>query len=100
RAAVLATNRKRLIVAGLLTEACVTFPVLSALQDGFEVFVVADACGGLTPLGHDMALRRIESAGAQMTSWLQYCWNFNATGRGTIPMTVRGQSSNRTAAAM
>jgi len=55
RAAVLATNRKRLIVAGLLTEACVTFPVLSALQDGFEVFVVADACGGLTSVGHDMA---------------------------------------------
>ena len=40
RSAVLATGRKRLIVAGLLTEACVSFPVLSALSEGFEVFVV------------------------------------------------------------
>ena len=46
RSAVLATGRKRLLVAGLLTEACVSFPVLSALENGFEVFVVADACGG------------------------------------------------------
>jgi nicotinamidase-related amidase len=48
RAAIAAANRKRLIVGGLLTEACVTFPVLSALKEGFEVFVVGDACGGLS----------------------------------------------------
>jgi nicotinamidase-related amidase len=48
RNAVIATNRKRLIIAGFLTEACVSFPALSALKDGFEVFVVGDACGGLT----------------------------------------------------
>jgi nicotinamidase-related amidase len=71
QAAVLATGRKRLIVAGLLTEACVSFPVLSALADGYEVFVVADACGGLTPPGHEMALRRMEAAGAKLTSWIQ-----------------------------
>jgi len=71
RGAVLATGRNRLIVAGLLTEACVSFPVLSALADKYEVFVVADACGGLTPIGHDMALRRMEAAGAKLTSWIQ-----------------------------
>lgn len=71
REAVLATNRKRLLVAGLLTEACVSFPVLAALEAGLEVFVVADACGGLTPDGHHFALRRMEAAGARMTSWLQ-----------------------------
>src|SRR6201993_1718941 len=54
RDAVLATKRTRLIVAGFLTEACVSFPVLSALKDGFEVFVVADACGGLTPQSHEL----------------------------------------------
>lgn len=54
-AAVLATDRKRLIVAGFLTEACVSFPVLSALKEGFEVFVVGDACGGLTQAGHELA---------------------------------------------
>jgi len=57
RGAVLATGRKRLLIAGLLTEACVSFPGLSALRDGFEVFIVADACGGLTHAGivHDPA---------------------------------------------
>lgn len=72
RAAVSATGRKTLIVAGLLTEACVSFPVLSALADGYRVHVVADACGGLTAASHDAALRRMEQAGAVMTSWLQF----------------------------
>jgi len=76
RAAVLATGRKRLIVAGFLTEACVSFPVLSALKDGLEVFVAADACGGLTQTGHELALRRMESAGAHMTSWIQVLLEF------------------------
>jgi nicotinamidase-related amidase len=72
RAAVVATGRKKLIIAGLLTEACVSFPVLSALADGYVVHVVADACGGLTGASHDAALRRMEQAGAVMTSWLQF----------------------------
>jgi nicotinamidase-related amidase len=76
RGAILATNRKRLIVAGLLTEACVSFPVLSALQNGFEAFVVGDACGGLTAVGHELALRRMEAAGARVTSWLQVLLEF------------------------
>ena len=71
RAAVLNTRRRRLLVSGLLTEACVTFPVLSALSEGFEVFVVADACGGITLASHELALRRMEAAGARMTSWIQ-----------------------------
>jgi nicotinamidase-related amidase len=71
RAAVVGTGRRRLLISGLLTEACVSFPVLSALKDGYEVFVVADACGGLTETSHDLALRRMAAAGASMTSWLQ-----------------------------
>jgi nicotinamidase-related amidase len=71
RAAVEATGRKRLLVSGLLTEACVSFTVLSALAEGYEVYVVGDACGGLTPTSHDLAHRRMESAGAHMTSWIQ-----------------------------
>ncbi len=43
RTAIVSTGRKRLIVAGLLTEACVTFPVLCAIHEGFEVYVVGDA---------------------------------------------------------
>ncbi len=76
RQAVLETNRKRLIFAGFLTEACVSFPVLSALKEGLDVFVVGDACGGLTATGHDLALRRMEAAGAQVTSWLQVLLEF------------------------
>jgi nicotinamidase-related amidase len=76
RSAVSSTGRKRLIVSGLLTEACVSFPVLSALAEGFEVFVVADACGGLTVASHDLALRRMEAAGARMTSWMQVLLEF------------------------
>jgi nicotinamidase-related amidase len=74
--AVLSTHRRRLIVAGFLTEACVSFPALSALKDGFEVFVVADACGGLTPVSHELALRRLEQGGARLTSWIQLLLEF------------------------
>jgi nicotinamidase-related amidase len=76
RNGVFATNRKRLIVAGFLTEACVSFPVLSALKDGFEVFVVGDACGGLTSQSHELALRRLEQAGARLTSWIRILLEF------------------------
>ena len=76
RQAVIQTGRRRLLVSGLLTEACVSFPVLSALAEGYEVFVVGDACGGLTPASHDLALRRLEAAGAQMTSWIQVLLEF------------------------
>jgi nicotinamidase-related amidase len=71
RAAVEATGRNHLLVSGLLTEACVSFSVISALAEGYEVSVVADACGGLTASSHELALRRMESAGARMTSWIQ-----------------------------
>jgi nicotinamidase-related amidase len=71
RNAVLKTQRRRLLVSGMLTEACVSFPVLSALAEGYEVFIVGDACGGLTAAGHELALRRMEAAGARMTSWIQ-----------------------------
>jgi nicotinamidase-related amidase len=76
RAAVEATGRKRLIISGLLTEACVTFAALAALASGFEVFVVGDACGGVTPTSHDLALRRMQSEGVIMTSWIQVLLEF------------------------
>ncbi|MDX7951849.1 hydrolase [Lichenihabitans sp. Uapishka_5] len=72
RAAIVAAGRRTLVVSGLLTEACVSFPVLSALVEGYSVHVVADACGGLTTASHEAALRRMEQAGAVMTSWLQF----------------------------
>ncbi len=71
RSAITATGRRRLLIAGLLTEACVSFPALSAIPEGYEVFVVADACGGLTPDSHDLALRRLAASDVQLTSWIQ-----------------------------
>jgi isochorismate hydrolase len=76
RAALLATGRRVVLVSGLLTEACVSFPVLSALANQYEVYVVADACGGLTPTSHELALRRMEGAGAHLTSWIQILLEF------------------------
>ena len=74
--AILATGRTRLILAGFLTEACVSFSALSALDEGFDVFVVGDACGGLTLASHELALRRLEQAGARLTSWIQVLLEF------------------------
>lgn len=65
RAAIEATGRKKLIVAGLWTEICVAFPVLDALQAGFDVYVVEDAIGGVSPTAHAAAMRRMEQAGAK-----------------------------------
>lgn len=71
RKAVEATGRKKLIMTALWTEACLTFPSLDALREGYEVYVVADAVGGTSVAAHDMALRRIEQAGGKMISVAQ-----------------------------
>ncbi|EJL29586.1 nicotinamidase-like amidase [Caulobacter sp. AP07] len=71
RRAVEATGRKKLIMTALWTEACLTFPALDALREGYEVYVVADAVGGTSPVAHEMALRRIQQAGGQMISVVQ-----------------------------
>src|SRR3989440_11273172 len=65
RKAVEATGRKKLVMTALWTEACLAFPALDALREGYEVDVVADAVGGTSPTAHDMALRRVEQAGGR-----------------------------------
>jgi nicotinamidase-related amidase len=69
--AVKATGRKKLIMAALWTEACLTFPTLDAMREGYEVFPVVDAVGGTSVVAHEMALRRIVPAGAQLASVIQ-----------------------------
>src|SRR6476661_1819220 len=64
RAAVERTQRKKLILAGLWTEVCVAFPALDALRAGYDVFVVADAIGGVSKVAHDSAMQRMTQAGA------------------------------------
>jgi nicotinamidase-related amidase len=68
RQAVEKTGRKKLIMTALWTEACLTFPSLDALAEGYEVYVVADAVGGTSVMAHEAALRRIEQAGGKLIS--------------------------------
>lgn len=67
--AVKATGKKQLIIAGVVTEVCVAFPALSALEEDFEVFVITDASGTFNALTRDSALDRVSSAGAQLMTW-------------------------------
>ena len=69
--AVKATKRKKLIIAALWTEACLTYPALDALREGYEVYPVVDAVGGTSVEAHQAALRRIEQAGAKPIGWVQ-----------------------------
>lgn len=64
RAAVEATGRRKLILAGLWTEVCVAFPALDALRAGYDVFFVADAIGGVSKAAHESAIQRMVQAGA------------------------------------
>ncbi|MHC8327584.1 hydrolase [Pseudomonas sp. LB1P83] len=72
--AVKALGRKKLIMTALWTEACLAFPVLDAIQEGYEVYVPVDAVGGTSLAAHEAALRRMEQAGAKLISRVQmYC---------------------------
>src|SRR5690606_14632466 len=67
--AVKATGKKQLLIAGVVTDVCVAFPTLSALEEGFEVFVVTDASGTFNPVTRDGAWSRMQAAGAQLLNW-------------------------------
>jgi nicotinamidase-related amidase len=69
RAAVEATGRKKLIMAGLSTEVCLAQTVLAALKDGYEVFFLTDCSAGITKEGHEDAKVRMVQAGATPVSW-------------------------------
>jgi len=72
RKAVHDTKRKKIVVAGLWTEACVLFPTLELLQEGFEVYIPADACGDVSLEAHNRAMDRVVQAGAVPITSLQY----------------------------
>jgi len=88
--AVKATGRKQLIIAGVVTEVCVAFPALSALSEGFEVFVVTDASGTYNELTRQSAWSRMEAEGAQLMTWfgvaceLHRDWRNDVEGLGAL----------------
>lgn len=63
------TGRKKLIIAGIVTDVCVAFPTISALAEGFDVYVVIDASGTTSVANRDAAITRMVHAGAIMTNW-------------------------------
>jgi nicotinamidase-related amidase len=68
--AVKATGRKKLVIAALWSEMCLAQPAIHAMGEGYDVYVVTDASGGVSPEAHDMAIRRVVAAGAQPITWL------------------------------
>ncbi|MBU0542146.1 MAG: hydrolase [Gammaproteobacteria bacterium] len=89
-AAVRSTGKKQLIVAGVVTEVCVSFPVLSALEEGYDVFIIADASGTFNEMTRDAAWSRMIAAGAQMMTWfgaaceLHRDWRNDVEGLGAL----------------
>lgn len=84
------TGRNQLIIAGVVTEVCVAFPALSAIEDGYEVFVVTDASGTFNEVTRDASWLRMQSAGVQLMSWfgvageLHRDWRNDVEGLGAL----------------
>lgn len=68
--AVKKTGRRKVVFAALWSEMCLAMPVIHAMGDGYEAYVVTDASGGVSVEAHDMAIRRLVAAGAQPITWL------------------------------
>ncbi|MEL7120784.1 MAG: isochorismatase family protein [Bacteroidota bacterium] len=71
-AAVNAFEKPKLVIAGLWTEVCVVTAALSALEDGYEVYVITDASGGISKEAHEMAIMRMVQAGVKPMTSMQY----------------------------
>jgi nicotinamidase-related amidase len=69
-AAVKKTGRKKVIMAALWTEICLAMPAIQAAGEGFEVYAVTDASGGVTAEAHEMAVRRMVLAGVVPITWI------------------------------
>ncbi len=88
--AVKATGKKQLLIAGIVTEVCVAFPTLSALEEGYDVFVITDASGTFNMTTREAAWMRMSQAGAQMMTWfgaaceLHRDWRNDVEGLGTL----------------
>ncbi|MFD2611205.1 hydrolase [Paenibacillus gansuensis] len=65
-------GKSKIVMAGLWTEVCLVDPVLSALDQGFEVYFISDASGGVSEEAHNMAVERMIQAGAKPMTWMQY----------------------------
>ncbi|MFG1350894.1 hydrolase [Xanthobacter autotrophicus] len=67
-----AIGKNRIVLSGLWTGVCIVGPALSAIEQGFEVYVIADACGDVSDEAHERAMQRMIQAGARPMTSLQY----------------------------
>ncbi|MBK1891721.1 hydrolase [Undibacterium sp. 14-3-2] len=67
-----AFGKSKIVLAGLWTAVCIVGPALSALDQGFDVYVIADACGDVSDEAHERAMQRMIQAGARPMTSLQY----------------------------
>lgn len=88
--AVKATGKKQLLIAGIVTDVCVAFPALSAIEEGYDVFVVTDASGTFNKDMRDAAIMRMVHAGAQTMGWFSVAselhrdWRNDVAGLGNL----------------
>jgi len=88
------TGRKKIIMAALWTEICLAMPALHALGEGYEVYIVTDASGGVSVEAHEMAIMRMVHAGAVPLTWgvlsaeLQRDWARTATVPALAPLLI------------
>ena len=78
------TGRRQLLIAGIVTDVCVAFPTLSALEAGYEVFVVTDASGTFNEAVRQAAWARMASAGAQLLNWFSVACELHRDWRNDI----------------
>ena len=81
------TGRKKLVMAALWTEICLAFPVIHALGDGYELYFVTDASGGISLEAHEVAIQRMIQAGAVPLTWgvLSAEWQRDWARETTVP---------------
>ncbi|MDR7369918.1 hydrolase [Flavobacterium aquidurense] len=70
--AITATGKKKIVLAGLWTSVCIVGPALSAISEGYEVYIITDASGDVSKEAHEMAVNRMIQAGAKPMTSVQY----------------------------
>lgn len=78
------TGKKQLLIAGVVTDVCVTFPALSAREAGYDVFVITDASGTFNPAVRDAAWNRMSQAGVQLMNWFSMAGELHRDWRNDI----------------
>lgn len=94
--AVKATGRKQLVIAALWTEICLAMPAIQAAGEGWDVYAVTDASGGVTAEAHDMAVRRMVAAGVTPMNWMAVMgeWQRDWAREATVPAVAQVLSAH------